>query len=106
MNPLWMVLTSFAGVMALSGVFALQAAARRRRAARRRLAREAGRLPSMEAVTGESTALPAAASSVHGVHRPSGGRRERIRQPHQVEHPHRDQRDQPYRGPGERERQR
>ncbi len=106
MNPLLMILSSFAGVAVLSSVFAVQAAAQRRRAARRRLAREAGRLPSMEAVAGESAALSEAISSVHGVHGPFAGGRERIGQPQQVEHRDRDQRDQPHRGPGQREHQR
>ncbi|MFT3971051.1 MAG: hypothetical protein QM695_12440 [Micropruina sp.] len=69
MNPLWMILASFAGLVVLSGTFALQAAARRRRAARRRAAREAGRLPSMEAVAGELAVPPAgAASTAHSPH--------------------------------------
>lgn len=106
MNPLLMILTSFAGVAALSSIFAVQAAARRRRAVRRRRAREAGRLPSMEAVAGESGVLSEAVSSVHGVHGPFAGGRECIGQPQQVEHSDGEQRDHPHRGSGQREHQR
>lgn len=57
MNPLWMILSSLAGVAALGGVFFAQASLRRRRVARRRLLRESGRLPSMQEVAGEPQVL-------------------------------------------------
>lgn len=54
MNPVWMILSSLAGVGALSGVFFAQASMRRRRVARRRMLREKGKLPSLQSVAGES----------------------------------------------------
>lgn len=81
MNPLWLILASFAGVVLLSATFAMQAAARQRRAARRRAAREAGRLPSMEAVAGEAFVPPTAeTSATRGAHPPDGRRGARERQ--------------------------